>query len=97
MSRYTLTNVEERAAAHPETFDILSRKERESVRVGDLVKLIFSDSERMWVEVRGVKVSKVFRGVLRNTPALLPPIKGAIFFDPRHVLEIDSSERLGRS
>jgi hypothetical protein len=97
MSRYSLTDVEERARAHPDTFDIPPRTARKSIRVGDLVKLVFSDAERMWVEVRAVRASKVFRGVLRNTPVLLPPIRGSIFFGPKHVLDIDSAERLGKS
>jgi hypothetical protein len=100
MSRYNLIDIEENAKAHPETFEIPPRKDRESVRVGDLVKLTFSGpafAERMWVEVRGVRASKVFRGVLRNRPVGMPEIKGSIFFGPNHVLDIDSTERLARS
>lgn len=58
---YTLENVERLNAAHPATFHIPSRTEREGLRRGDVAKLIFTlpkpingcDAERMWVEVTG--------------------------------------------
>lgn len=72
---YTLENVERLNAAHPATFHIPSRTEREGLRRGDVAKLIFTlpkpingcESERMWVEVTG-RDGDDYLGELDNDP-----------------------------
>lgn len=53
---YKLENGEDRNQENPKTFYIPSRKERESLKEGDIVKLMFAfteeeSTERMWVQV----------------------------------------------
>lgn len=42
--KYSLKNAEETNKAHPDTFEIPQREERENVRVGDFVKAMFAVS-----------------------------------------------------
>ena len=61
---WTLASAEDRHAAHPETFHIPSRDERESMSPGDAAKLLFDIQtkengrvvdfgvDRMWVVVK---------------------------------------------
>lgn len=82
---------------NPDTFLIPSRKDRESLEVGDLVKLNFIslDSqwrERMLVEVSGVQ-SKKYEGLLRSCPTT-PELEDSLQwgdvleFEPRHIIKI---------
>jgi|ERR1043166_1077438 hypothetical protein len=69
---YTLDNAAETHREFPATFEIPPQRERESLRVGDLVKLIFriefadeAHVERMWVLVSEVRPES-YVGVLDN-------------------------------
>lgn len=70
---YILENGEERNQQNPKTFYIPSRKERESIKEGDIVKLMFrftkeESTERMWVQVVS-KDGNQYKGLLDNDPA----------------------------
>jgi hypothetical protein len=70
-------------------------KEIESLKTGDLVKLLFKDKdedvERMWVEIENIE-GEYFNGVLRNDAVgsgLLTDGK-KIFFHRNHIFDIDA-------
>lgn len=73
---YTLDNAEERASQNPDTFQIPTLSERQSVKEGDSVKLIFMPldpeaafgGERMWVTVTDTSNPTFFLGTLDNEP-----------------------------
>ena len=71
---YTLDNGAETHREFPDTFAIPPQHDRESLRPGDLVKLIFriefddeANVERMWVRVAEVRPES-YVGVLRWSP-----------------------------
>ena len=53
---YTLTDCWERNKQHT-TFEIPTREEIRELKIGDFVKLIFNDEERMWVEIMSKRVN----------------------------------------
>ena len=75
---YQLDNGEELNKEYPNTFLIPEKEDRESLKVGDLVKLIFSmeenigsdevSVERMWVKITDV-YPNYYKGKLDNDPA----------------------------
>jgi uncharacterized protein YegJ (DUF2314 family) len=77
---WCLEDGEARHAAAPDTFWIPERRRRESLRVGDLAKLIFRISvdneddsisvERMWVLVQK-RTPEGYHGVLDNEPGAI--------------------------
>ncbi|MBO9557758.1 MAG: hypothetical protein J7515_04115, partial [Caulobacter sp.] len=81
---WTLESGEQRNADTPETFWIPDRKDREALRLGHGVKLIFLiqveeedgsysiDTERMWVVVTE-SFGGGYLGLLDNEPACLDP------------------------
>lgn len=79
-------------AAHPATFHIPSQSEKAGVRVGDHVKIGFTDgmhTERMWVLVIDEGC-----GILDNDPVILSMKDGdAVRFEPRHLLAILAEPR----
>ncbi len=96
---WKLVNVEARAAEHG-SFKIPLRSQRENLRVGNLVKLVFIDptrgmpnGERMWVEVVAVEVGR-YRGELRNVPVLIEDLREGdlVEFGPEHVADWSSGE-----
>jgi hypothetical protein len=101
---WQLESAERRHAESPETFWIPDRKARESLRVGQLVQLLFQIAgtgdngevelsvERMWVEVEG-KLGDLYVGCLRNQPATIDAGQGLDFkmklaFLAEHVIDI---------
>jgi uncharacterized protein YegJ (DUF2314 family) len=93
---YTLESGEECHEAAPETFELPSRKRRENLVKGDLVKLMFriaiddqSFVERMWVQVVDVK-AKQYVGSLDNDPYCTNEIRSGISveFSAEHVIQI---------
>ena len=75
MSEYYLENAFELNKEYPDTFKIPSQKEIDSLKVNDLVKLIFVEKngspetipERMWVKI--IEINKDnFVGILDNKP-----------------------------
>lgn len=93
---WSLLDAEERSREW-RTFQIPSRKSRESLVTGEMVKLVFvpvvGPPERMWVlvkEVNGDAHGVWYRGVLRNQPVVpgLPTHGSRIAFGPEHVIGI---------
>lgn len=83
---------------HPETFLIPRRAERDALRPGDLVKLMFEllepsgddgTAERMWVRVDKAEAGR-YVGTLDNEPILLESIVlgDRVEFGPEHVLAL---------
>jgi uncharacterized protein YegJ (DUF2314 family) len=85
----------ERNRLHPDTFEIPSALERETLKPGDHVKLSFLvddpeyGGERMWVEVAKVK-GQAYVGTLINQPLFIEDLewRQEIKFAPCHVIEI---------
>lgn len=89
-----LDNAEARNEAAPDSFFIPPRERRESLKIGDHVKLLFEGPtrsgdkicERMWVEVTSVTASG-YAGELLNEPSEIPSIRAGerVVFGPEHV------------
>ena len=87
--------------AHPETFWIPEKQDRENLNTGDLAKLRFlirvvdeeggKDviAERMWVEVAGC-IGRCYRGRLANQPTSTDDfvVGSEVWFEARHVIDI---------
>ena len=97
MSEYYLENAFELNKEYPDTFKIPSKKEIDSVKVNDLVKLIFvekNDSpetipERMWVKI--IEINKDnFVGILDNKPYYIESVKygDKIVFKIENIIDI---------
>jgi hypothetical protein len=93
---YRLANAEDLHAAHPRSFFIPARPERENLVPGDVARLLFEvvdagdgdpGGERMWVEVTRA-VGGTYVGVLTNTPAAITTIGvgDLVEFGPEHVI-----------
>lgn len=90
----------------PDLYQVPSAAIRESLKVGDFVKLIFrfaeessdredNDSERMWVEVREVdEENGRYRGTLANDPRAHSQIAygDELWFHPSHVFAVPDEE-----
>ena len=96
MVSYSLDNGEEIHREAPKTFR-LSREERETLKPGDLVKLIFriefgeeAHVERMWLRVTEAK-PELYVGVLDNDPYCTDEIQSGmrVEFNAEHVIQID--------
>lgn len=94
-----LLDAESQNEAFPDAFPIPTRPERENLRPGDMVKLVFvldppptsgPNAERMWVEVRASQPDGVIEGWLTNKPVVITSLApGALVaFEPRHVAGI---------
>ena len=102
---WVLVNAEARAAAH-HSFEIPPRSERESLRAGDLVKLIFVDptaagssrGERLWVEITEAGTER-YLGRLRSSPVLIRGLRegNLVEFRPEHVATIMAAEGEGKA
>jgi len=95
---WTLDNAERRRAEAPGTFHIPSQAERTSLRVGQMVQLLFLflneetdgspiiECEKMWVTIREAS-GRGYEGTLESLPvastALAP--EASIRFGPEHV------------
>ncbi len=76
------------------------REQRESVKPGTLVNLIFrleneteAFVERMWVIVKERKADGQFSGILDNDPYCTEEIRSGIevIFGPEHIISINAS------
>lgn len=81
---YTLDNAAETHREFPATFQIPPQAERESLRIGNLVKLIFriefdneAHVERMWVLISEVRPES-YVGVLDNDPYCTEEIRSGM-------------------
>lgn len=97
---YQLADGEARHRESPETFEIPTAKERNSVTAGDSVKLIFeitdgsrTQVERMWVKVTGMKEG-LFEGLLNNDPFCTDELKAGepLAFEARHIIQIERAD-----
>lgn len=88
-----LINAEERSSQNPSSFKIPSKESRDSIKEGDIVKLIFTnannDAERMWVIVKEAKNHK-YKGTLDNDPTIIKNLHAndEINFGPEHIIDI---------
>lgn len=91
--QYSLVDVVARSRRHRLTFHVPSEEERGSLRPGDVVKLVFDDLERMWVEVCEAAAGR-YRGILLNKPAVLLAVRRGDYVDfgPEHVADVVRGE-----
>jgi hypothetical protein len=98
-TEWGLLDAESQNDAFPDTFPIPSRPEREALRTGDMVKLVFvldppptsgPNAERMWVEVRTAHPDGTFDGWLTNQPVVILSLapSALVAFEARHVAGI---------
>lgn len=94
-----LLDAESQHEAFPDTFPIPTRAERDALRTGDMVKLVFvvdppptngPNAERMWVEVRTAHADGSYDGWLTNKPVVISSLEPStlVAFEPRHVAGI---------
>jgi len=94
-----LLDAESQHEAFPDDFPIPSAAERQALRPGDMVKLVFvldppppsgPNAERMWVEVRGAAADGTVEGWLTNQPLVITALApgNVVAFEPRHVAGI---------
>ena len=104
-AEFRLGDAERRHEENPDSFGIPTRAERESVRPGDLVKLLFDfvepaedewTGERMWVEVNEVRGGR-YVGTLDNEPFMLTSVAlgSQIEFGPEHIIDVWEDEPTG--
>ena len=74
---------------------IPTTEQKEKIKIGDLVKLLFTDKdgyvERMWVEVLE-KEHDIFKGLLRNDAIEFDDLNEGktLYFHSNHIYEIDN-------
>lgn len=85
----SMINGEVMSAQHPDTFQIPSLKERQSLRPGDHAKIGMtghSGGERFWVKITEVSGSR-YKGAVDNDLIVVPMKLGEeVEFGPEHVL-----------
>lgn len=95
--RWQLEDGEARESA---TFEIPPRAVRRTLKVDQIVKLLFGfypavdgcSGERMWVQVLEVKPGPLYVGVLANEPLYmgnLLKMGSQVVFEPKHVIGIE--------
>jgi hypothetical protein len=105
---WELVSAEDRNAAHPSTFEIPARENRETLARGDGAKLLFDIEtrengrvidrgvHRMWVIVRSCN-EEGYIGVLDSDPGIEGDVQlhqgDFIKFGPEHIAEIDTPAR----
>ena len=105
---WTVVSAEAQHAAHPSSFHIPPRRQRESLLPGDGVRLLFDIQtteggqvidrgiDRMWVIVKS-NHSDGYTGVLDNDPGVAENLtlrRGSLIsFGPEHIANIDSPPR----
>ena len=97
-SDWFLGDAEEQHRAHPRSFFIPSRAERESLAPGRDVRLMFirrdpaagePSGERMWLEVESAGEGG-YVGILKNQPAFIEDLAAhdQVAFAPHHVIAV---------
>lgn len=93
--RWRLGSGVKRNREFPDSFWIPSEDEKDNVRPGDVVKLMFEQSdgwvERMWVGVERVGRRRRWIGTLTNTPLGFPRLQPGdkIRFRRKHIIDYD--------
>ncbi len=83
-----MTDAQEMARLHPDTFAAPAKAELDRIMPGNYVKACFNDKERMWVLVETVD-GETMTGKLANKPVLLPMDHGQpVTLEKRHVYTI---------
>jgi hypothetical protein len=98
---YQLVNAIELNRRYPETFEIPSLDERQSLSHGDFAKIIFlreangRKEERMWVEVLELQSDGTYIGRLDNVPSLFSNLKlnDRVAFGPENICDIDTGNK----
>ena len=91
---FELLSATERASRCPETFEIPDKGDRDSIQIGQVVKLIFDIAggmtERMWVQVTDRLDGGRYSGKLANAPYSSTPLKpgDSLEFDPDNIIDI---------
>ncbi|WP_426570996.1 immunity protein Imm33 domain-containing protein [Aquihabitans sp. McL0605] len=98
-AEWGLLDAEAQHEAFPDTFPIPTVGERQALRAGDMVKLVFvldpppasgPNAERMWVEVRSTLPDSAYEGWLTNRPKVITSLEpsAVVAFEARHVAGI---------
>ncbi|MGI8757217.1 MAG: immunity protein Imm33 domain-containing protein [Acidimicrobiales bacterium] len=94
-----LLDAEAQHEAFPDTFPIPTKAERQALRTGDMVKLVFvvdppppsgPNAERMWIEVRSAHRDGSYEGWLTNQPVVVTSLEPSalVGFEACHVAGI---------
>ncbi|MDE4297126.1 hypothetical protein PXK56_18235 [Phaeobacter gallaeciensis] len=92
----SLINGVERSTAHPTTFEVPNEEDRETIQVGDHVKIGLESAaaggERFWVRITEVRIEQdqfLYAGAVDNDLIIYDiPLGEILEFDPEHVLSI---------
>lgn len=97
MAQYFLENALKLHEEYTDTFEIPSKEEIDSLKINDLVKLIFTEEndnpeimpERMWVKITEINEDN-FKGILDNDPYYLKSIKcgDEVVFKSENIIDI---------
>ena len=95
--KYTLVDGVERNETHPDTFWIPSKEDKNSLTIGNMVKLGFLDKdgigERMWVLITQ-KDEDSFKGTLANHPVFLKlDYDDEVSFKSKHIIDFIKEEK----
>lgn len=94
---FILEDCQQKNKDFPESSEIPTIFELKQLRVGDLVKLCFipkNDTssltgERLWVEIREIGPNRMFKGIIKNDPVLIPlNYDDIVFFEEKHIANI---------
>lgn len=97
--RWRLVSGVERNRLYPDSFSIPSQQEKESLQVGDVVKLGFElkkdGGDRMWVQITRIGKRR-HRGVLMNTAMMIPRLEHGmrVKFRSEHIIDIDYDDAI---
>lgn len=97
---YTLLDGEKKHADHPTTFHIPDKDAKNTVTLGDHVKLMFEDDEgeieRMWVKVASVESgdNPHLTGTLANDPIVIADLHFGdhVEFTLNHIIDITTQD-----
>ena len=86
-----LVDAAQKNKEHPDSFEIPSNEELNSLKAGDYVKLIFGGKERMWVEITSLDSDNNYKGKLSNVPLFIDFEFGDIItFKREHICSIQN-------
>ena len=85
---YEIVDAEQRNRENPDTFELPSKKRINSINVGDFVKLIFDDKERMWVKIT-LRIKDKWKGTLANNAVTMDLVYGDIInFHTKNIIDV---------
>lgn len=87
---YTLENALKMHNIYPQSFDIPTFSEINSLKVGDFAKLIFKQDERgerMWVQIISI-LDGQYTGRLDNNPVLVSlNVNDTVYFEQKNIID----------